>query len=158
MGPGGLTFTVGTWLSFMYCPWADAESLAPDVVVVEGDIAPARGALARDLGVIILASGMSRVEGRCVLAHELAHVRLGHRACGVDWLDGRCEREAVFAAARALISVESLADALVWCVDDREVAEELCVVVAVVTARRECLTPDEIAVIEERIGQLERSI
>lgn len=54
--------------------------------------------------VISLRRGLSMVEKRCTLAHELGHVVLRHLAPAPEWVRQRQEREADEWAAGALIS------------------------------------------------------
>ncbi|MFK5689559.1 ImmA/IrrE family metallo-endopeptidase [Ornithinimicrobium sp. LYQ92] len=54
---------------------------------------------------------LGQVERRCTVAHELEHIRRGHRGCQPE----RVERSVHAAVARRLIpDVHRLADALVW--------------------------------------------
>lgn len=87
-------------------------------------------------------------ERRCTLAHELAHVDrgdVGHDPRHPDaWrYTVRDERAADALAARRLISLEALLDALLWSIDPREVAEWLDVDLATLKARTDNLTADE---------------
>ncbi|MEV5720855.1 hypothetical protein AB0L41_43910 [Amycolatopsis mediterranei] len=81
-------------------------------------------------GVIRVHTTLVQVEARCTLAHEIVHHEhrddiLGY--CGVGWLDTRLERQVHAAAARRLIIVPELADALLWSDDPNEIAEQLVV-------------------------------
>ena len=86
---------------------------------------------------------LSPAERRSTLAHELVHAERGDVPCGDPCLDARQERRVDREAARRLIAVEALADALRWTRDPREVAELLDVDVALLAARIEALTPTE---------------
>ena len=83
---------------------------------------------------IMLARGLTPVEQRSVLAHELGHALLMHvGSSGAD------ERAAERFAARVLIDPAALAAACRWARDDVELAEELGVTVDVVRSYREQL-------------------
>lgn len=94
----------------------------------------------------------SQVQRRCTLAHELAHIELGHT--------GGCtpatEREAAQHAARLLIDMDDLLDALRWADDLREVAECLWVVEETLLARYDGLTSEERARIALLYAEVER--
>ena len=70
---------------------------------------------------IILRPGLSRVEERCTLTHELVHLHYGHRA----HQEARAERHVRDVTARLLIPVTLLEDGLAWTQDVHELAEHL---------------------------------
>ncbi|GAB2613823.1 hypothetical protein GCM10027067_26750 [Pseudactinotalea suaedae] len=90
-------------------------------------------------GVVVLHPEQSQRQRRCTLAHELAHVKLGHTgSCGpVE------DAQARDLAARWLIPIEALLDALRWTRDWEELADELWVDVATLQDRLDWLTDDE---------------
>ena len=139
----------------MYCPWSDIGERMPGVHVALRDISPARAAWLPSHSVVLLDRSLTRREGRSTLAHEIAHIDLGHVPTGLARFDVRQEREADRLAARRLITPAALADALVWSNDDHELAIELHVDVTTVRLRRELLTLDEVAAIGLRINALE---
>lgn len=140
-----------------YCPWADAGRRLPHVHIAVRDIAPARGAAFPDHHVILIDQRLTRTEGRCVLAHEVAHLDLGHRPTHIAHFDIRQEREAGVRAARLLITAEAFADALAWAQDERELAAELDVDVDTVMVRKATLSSDEIRIIEDRLASIEHA-
>ena len=81
----------------------------------------------------------SQVQRRCTIAHELAHVELGHRN-GCD--DGE-EVQATRLAARWLVGMDDLLDALRWAEELEEVAECLWVDEPTLLARLDGLDADE---------------
>jgi hypothetical protein len=100
---------------------------------------------------ITLHPDQSQRERRSTLAHELRHADAGHRGpcCGlVEW---RVSEQ----AARDLIGLEALADALVWTQDEWEVADELWVDVETARIRIATLTKTEKTYIESRIAARE---
>jgi hypothetical protein len=90
--------------------------------------------------------GLTQVERRCALAHELEHVRRGP--------DGQGEHEEAAveqATARSLIVLDDLVDAVRWSLHPREVADHLWVTGDVLRCRLEHLHPSEVAALTEAI-------
>lgn len=92
-------------------------------------------------------------ERRSTLAHELAHIELGHT--------GECtpveEAQARALAARWLIRMELLLDALAWTENLEELADELWVDLDTLMARLDGLTVEERQMIQElydRVGRV----
>lgn len=81
----------------------------------------------------------SQVQRRCTLAHELAHIELGH----IDGCTPDGEREAALHAARWLIDIDDLLDALRWTEEFAEAAECLWVDERTLMARLDGLTAEE---------------
>jgi hypothetical protein len=100
---------------------------------------------------ITLHPDQSQAERRCTLTHEHIHYERGDRGpC-----DGRTERVVHGLAARRLIPLDSLVDALLWSSDDHELAEELWVDVPTLRARLDGLTEMEHAFIAQRLWEAE---
>lgn len=140
-----------------YCPWGDVGERYPSVLVAVRDISPARGAWCADAQVLFVDASLSRRERRSVLAHEIAHMDLGHEHREFPWFNGRQEREADVLASRRLITVEALADAYASTHDDEQLAEALNVCASTVRVRVAHLHPSERHSIEQRIAALERA-
>jgi len=81
---------------------------------------------------VTLALGMTEAERRCTIAHEVEHILRGPVP---SWFQAREEREIEAVAARKLIAIRDLAEALAWADDEAQVADELWVDVATVRAR-----------------------
>lgn len=81
---------------------------------------------------ILLAMGLTPVEQRCVLAHELGHALRMHVGSSAA-----AERAAERFAARVLIDPAALRAACAWTRDDAELADELGVTIDIVRAYRE---------------------
>lgn len=126
----------------------------PDLTLVRAPM-PDSGRYYHSQRAIILDARLSAAEARSTLMHELVHAERGDRPCATDILDARQERTVEREAARRLISLEALADALLWAYDDHDLADQLWVDVATVRARREGLTASEHAIIERRITERE---
>lgn len=111
---------------------------------------------ATDGETIWLRPDMSQVERRCVLAHELEHIRRGHKGCQSE----AAERVVRHHAARFLLpDPRVVADALVWSAGRAaEAAEVLWVTQSTLEARLDeaHLHPAERALIAARVGSLER--
>ena len=67
------------------------------------------------------------------------------------WCAPREERAVAAIAARRLVSIEALAEAMRWSQDERAVAEELSVDVRTVRVRLRCLDDAERALLRERV-------
>src|SRR5690606_8709146 len=95
-----------------YSPWDDAAERHPDIHIERWDISPARGVWVASERVILLDRGLDHTERRCTLAHELAHIDLGHTETH-GWLRGRLESDANRLAARRLLAdIHAIADAI----------------------------------------------
>jgi Zn-dependent peptidase ImmA (M78 family) len=134
-----------------YSPWRDAAARHPDVHIARVDLHPACGAWVASEGVILLSDRMDRAERNTTLAHEIAHIDLGHRSTGRRWFDQRQERDADRLAATRLVGLDELAVTLAWALCPEEVAAALEVTVAVVRRRIRALTDLEKAYISERL-------
>ncbi|MDT0306183.1 ImmA/IrrE family metallo-endopeptidase [Streptomyces sp. DSM 44917] len=74
---------------------------------------------------VILASGLSATQERCILAHEVEHVLIGDDGCAPGPAAVRQERYADREAARKLIAISDLAPVAQWAPDIRAAAAEL---------------------------------
>ncbi|MFG3090630.1 ImmA/IrrE family metallo-endopeptidase [Streptomyces antibioticus] len=74
---------------------------------------------------IVIASGLSEVQERCVLAHELEHVYAGDGECSSPLAGIRQERHADLEAARKLVAISDLAAVAQWAGDPHTAAAEL---------------------------------
>lgn len=137
-----------------YDPWQHVGR-HPDVLVAFDQLEHAQAYWEPEERVILIDSRLGQVARRCALAHELAHVDLGDEGCGTgpdaERLERRQERQADSLAAHRLITLDDLAEALVWALDYHEVAEYLHVDRTTVRTRIQALTPTERDYIEQRI-------
>lgn len=101
---------------------------------------------------VSIRTDLTQVERRCTLAHELVHLERGPAIVGYGHHEERLVHDQ---AARWLISIDALADALVWCFDDQEVADTLWVDLNTVQTRLVNLTTDESAYINRRLDRAE---
>ena len=104
---------------------------------------------------VTLNTGLTQVERRCTLTHELVHAERGPVAAS------HREREEVIVeglAARRLIPLDALVDAMLWSLDESELADELWVDVPTVTARLAGLTDAERAHVAAELDRREASI
>lgn len=116
------------------------------------DIAPVRGAWISSESMILLDRELYPTPRRATLAHEIAHVDLGHRG-GTGFFGRRAEREADHLAARRLLpSVREIADAAAtFRGDTTAIAHHLDVPVEVLIRRVERMHPRDVARIEARV-------
>jgi len=101
---------------------------------------------------VVVDRRLSQVQRRCTVAHELVHVERGP-VPDDPWLRAREERAVETEAARRLIELDALADALAWSDRPAEVAEELWVDVQLLGARVAGLSEGERAWLAERLGE-----
>lgn len=130
-------------------------------VLVAFDILPSgRGWWDPETKVLLLDKRQSRREMRCTVAHELEHIIRGDSDVSdtSSVLHTRQEVAACAAAARRLIPLSQLVDALLWSQDERELAEELNVDDDTLRMRLLTLTPEEHRLIDERVWEAEGQI
>lgn len=106
-----------------------------------------------DQDLILMDARTKQVVKRCALAHELAHRERGDRACADGRLARRQELAADQRAARWLIGMEPLAEALRWTTCEVEAASELWVTLHLLRVRLADLQPAERADLRRRLGQ-----
>ena len=99
---------------------------------------------------ITLDKTLDQAERRSTLAHELEHVERGPYPAG-DWWRAREEAICDQEAARKLISLEALLDALRWALSHAEAADELWVDEDLLTVRLKHLHPSERAWLRARL-------
>lgn len=138
-----------------YSPWTHIAGM-PDVLVAYDELEHADAYWEPARRVILLDVRLGQAQRRSRLAHELAHLERGDECCAdgpdAERLGRRQEREADQLAARRLLSLSDLADALCWCVDEWELAEDLWVDQATIRTRLDSLTRWEQDYIERRIA------
>jgi Zn-dependent peptidase ImmA (M78 family) len=100
---------------------------------------------------IWLDARLTPIERRCTLAHELVHAERADGACASDWHDRKRERQVSVEAAYRLVSLTALADALRWCIDEHELAEELHVDFDTIRVRLDGLSFDEHEMLDEML-------
>lgn len=88
---------------------------------------------------IVMNPHQSQRQRRCTLAHELAHIELGHINGATDAEESQAREH----AARRLIPIDRLMDALRWADNLSEVAHELWVDEQTLMDRIDTLTEDE---------------
>lgn len=93
--------------------------------------------------VLFLRKGLTRVERRCAVAHEVEHALAGHRGDVPVNIQQRQEAWADQEASRKLIPIELFAQALQWSNDWSEVADYCDVTPRLLKVRRDHLHPAE---------------
>ena len=74
---------------------------------------------------VVIAAGLSAVQERCVLAHEVEHVLAGDADCNGGPVAIHQERYADREAARKLLAISDLCEVAQWAPDVRTAADEL---------------------------------
>lgn len=142
-----------------YSPWGTLAKM-PEIELVFADLPDDLGWYDPEKNQIALDRNQSRRQMRCTLEHELEHARRGDEDTShvSPVLAARQEIAASTRAARNLISLDDLVDALLFSQDECELAEELNVDEDTVKLRLLTLSPEEHAVIDARIRLAERGI
>ena len=99
---------------------------------------------------ITLHPDQDQAQRRSTLAHELEHVRRGPCA---PHLQPREERIVEQLAARKLVGIRELGEALAWARDLDEAAQELWVDLSIVQARLDHLHPSERHYLRRRLRE-----
>lgn len=108
----------GTIPCMAYDPWGEV----PAGWSVDFAVMPARGMCRWNRRTILLDIKLSRIEERCTLAHELVHAERGPFP---RWATAREEAAVNAEAARRLIPLDALGEALAWSLHPTVAAEEL---------------------------------
>ncbi len=102
---------------------------------------------------IVMDARLRQVSRRCALAHELAHIVREDGLCQTSRQESRQERAADRLAARWLIDLDQLTDALRWTRSPAEAAEELWVTLHLLRARLDGLHPAERGYIRRQLSE-----
>lgn len=142
-----------------YSPW-DALAALGDVIVGYVELDNGVGWWEPDERVILLDRRLDRVARRCTLAHELEHALANDAACtgtaDDPYFTTVMEARASVRAARKLIPIDALADAVVLHNDhDELMAAHLDVDLGTLDIRRLSLTPDERHHLRRRLDRLD---
>ncbi len=135
----------------MFHPWRALRAQS-DITVEWRRLALDQYAVTNGTNRIWMDPDQSQVERRCTLAHELAHIELGH----TDGCVAREDRAVDLLAARRLVEMPDLLDALRWADDLPTVADELWVDEPTLMARLDGLTAGERAQIVVLYNEVER--
>lgn len=111
-----------------------------------------------DRKTILLDDRLSQAERRCTLVHEMVHHLNGDHPGLEPELEAAQERACHERAARLLIPIRALAEALVWSEHADEIAEELWVDEATFWDRIDHLTVAEQAYLRERVQAVKEQI
>lgn len=106
--------------------------------------------------VISLSKDLKQTERRSTLTHEIRHVLRGRPPIG-EAARRKEEREIDLEAARLLIPLDALIDALRWTGNHHELAETLWVDFGTFVNRIKGLTEGEWRTIREALNEIERS-
>lgn len=128
-------------------PWRELRAAGDDLVFKQVPLPSGTAWWVPRRRTILMQPGLLQVKRRCTLAHELGHRALGHSGQCVygdsTRMGARNELAADHWAARKLITIEALADVLVWTDDRDEAADELWVTRRLLDVRLEQIHPGE---------------
>lgn len=128
-----------------YDPWGEVPAeWSVDFVVM-----PVRGMCRWNRRTILLDIRLSRIEERCTLTHELVHAERGPFPC---WATAREEAAVNAEAARRLIPLDALGEALAWSLHPTVAAEELDVDPPTLEALLRNLAEAELEVLHRRLA------
>lgn len=131
-----------------------AVAAHPELEVLFVPGLPVRGLYCPQQSAIVIRRGQTRRMRRSVLAEELGHHELGHTPASDRQATARMELRARRWAARQLISLTDLADALCDAGSWAEAAEQLDVDVDLLHARTAALTAGEMDRLRGLVGEL----
>lgn len=133
----------------MFHPWRLLRDLTTWTMLWEVPSSGARAEIHWPSQTITMHPRLLQAERRSVLAHELEHVARGPFP---GWAREREEETVNAAAARKLIDIRRLGEALAWSTDAHEVADELWVDVPTIEARLRHLHPAERHYLRRRLA------
>ena len=136
---------VGTIPCMAYDPWGEV----PAGWSVDFAAMPARGMCRWSRRSILLDIRLSRAEERCTLTHELVHAERGEFP---RWATTREEAAVNAEAARRLIPLDALGEALAWSLHPAVAAEELDVDPSTLEALLRDLAAAEVEALRRRLG------
>ena len=137
--------------ALLYDPWADLDD-QPDLTLHWRHQRPC-GQYHHHDRTITLRRGLTSAQARSTLAHELVHAERGDVGLSDKPLDARQELVVEREAARRLITLTALADAVRWSCHPGEVAELLHVDRGTLRSRLAWLTDDERLVLDAAAEQ-----
>ena len=95
-----------------------------------------------------------QAQRRSSVAHEIEHLHAGDTACQ----PGAVERQIEEAAARKLVPLVALAEAIVWAMSEEELALDLWVDLDIIRTRLATLTKEEQAYVDTVIARREEPL
>lgn len=131
----------------MYHPWRAFRALAHFTLHIADLPVGVLGVTDFDRRTVTLAKGLDQAERRSTIAHEVEHIYRGWAPCS-----SREECQVDRAAARKLIGIRELGEALAWAHNLDEAAEELWVDIDMLRVRLEHLHPAEHHYLRRRLA------
>lgn len=140
-------------------PWRALRGEGDEIVYSQDELPSGDAWWVPRRRVILMRPGLLQVQRRCALSHELGHRALGHTGQCI-YRDSkrqgdRAEVQADVWAARKLITVEQLAEVLVWTDDRDEAAHELWVTRRLLDRRLEFMHLGERLMVRDAVRRRE---
>lgn len=130
-------------------PWRHLGEVYPHITVITRHVLPGSIMGLRRGDRVWICASCGQAQRRATLTHEIAHIERGDVP---EYLHAREERIVSEIAARRLIPLDALADALRWARDLTELADELWVDEPTVRCRLDTLDPVEVADLHAALG------
>lgn len=137
----------------MTSPWDYMGERHPDWVVRFADLRGLPELMCWDERVVLLERSRGMLERRCDLAHAIGHLELEHRG---DTFNRKHEEAARRYAAKMLIDLKPLGEAMAWSDSRQEVAELLRVDVSTLDKRLQHLHMAERGYLQRRLVDVSR--
>ena len=143
----------GATIAGMYHPWRALRDLGEKVRLIWAPLPEDTLGLTDGHSRIWMSPDQSQAQRRCTIAHEVAHIELGH----VHGCNPTDEAAADRLAARRLVPMDALLDALRWTEELEELADVLHVDMPMLMARLDGLTDLEKQQIKRLYDEVERT-
>lgn len=134
-----------------YDPFHELEHKLPEVFLCTLRLPAGKAWWLEPDQTIVLDDRLDSIERRCALAHEIEHVRAGDTAVVHVWFATKQEARAHHRAARRLVRLDDLVDALRVTRDEQQLAAILEVDVEVLRLRLDRITDLEQDYVERQI-------
>lgn len=138
-----------------YDPWEDLGRRHPEIHVDWCWDGSARAAWVPCEKVILINRDLTKVQRRCALAHEIAHIDCGDDGVSTCWFSARQESAADQLAADRLVALDDLLRVSRWCGTNGEAAEALDVTLDVLVLRARTMNGADLRRVQNQLAARE---